>query len=48
MLRDAEGTVHVFPNGAITTLANRSKDFSYYVSIFHLLYREDPIALPRR
>ncbi len=31
VLRDAEGTVHVFPNGAINTLANRSKDFSYYV-----------------
>ena len=31
VLRDAEGTVHVFPNGAITTLANRSKDFSFYV-----------------
>ena len=31
MLRDGEGTVHVFPNGAIQTLANRSKDFSYYV-----------------
>ena len=28
VLRDGEGTVHVFPNGAITTLANRSKDFS--------------------
>ena len=23
--------MHVFPNGSITTLANRSKDFSYYV-----------------
>ena len=31
VLRDGEGTVHVFPNGAIQTLANRSKDFSYYV-----------------
>ena len=31
VLRDVEGTVHVFPNGAINTLANRSKDFSYYV-----------------
>src|SRR5262249_25119301 len=29
VLRDLEGTVHVFPNGAITTLANRSKDYSY-------------------
>ena len=27
ILRDAEGTVHVFPNGAINTLANRSKDY---------------------
>ena len=31
VLRDAEGTVHVFPNGEVKTLANRSKDFSYYV-----------------
>ena len=27
VLRDMEGTVHVIPNGQITTLANRSKDF---------------------
>jgi len=31
VLRDVEGTVHVFPNGEVKTLANRSKDFSYYV-----------------
>jgi small conductance mechanosensitive channel len=42
VLRDAEGTVHVFPNGAIQTLANRSKDFSYYVIDLDLSYREDP------
>src|SRR5688572_5278730 len=42
VLRDAEGTVHVFPNGAITTLANRSKDFSYYVIDLPLSYSEDP------
>lgn len=42
VLRDAEGTVHVFPNGAITTLANRSKDFSYYVIDLGISYREDP------
>ncbi len=41
MLRDEEGTVHVFPNGAITTLANRSKDFSYYVITVALPYQED-------
>ena len=42
VLRDGEGTVHVFPNGAITTLANRSKDFSYYVIDLPMSYREDP------
>jgi small conductance mechanosensitive channel len=42
VLRDAEGTVHVFPNGAIQTLANRSKDFSYYVVDLDISYREDP------
>ena len=42
VLRDIEGTVHVFPNGSITTLANRSKDFSYYVIDLPVSYREDP------
>jgi small conductance mechanosensitive channel len=42
VLRDAEGTVHVFPNGSITTLANRSKDFSYYVIDLGISYRDDP------
>jgi len=51
VLRDAEGTVHVFPNGAITTLANRSKDFSYYVIDLNVSYHQDPdriMALLRR
>ncbi len=42
VLRDVEGAVHVFPNGSITTLANRSKDFSYYVIDLPISYREDP------
>lgn len=42
VLRDAEGTVHVFPNGAINTLANRSKDFSYYVIDLGIPYSENP------
>jgi moderate conductance mechanosensitive channel len=42
VLRDAEGTVHVFPNGAITTLANRSKDYSYHVIDLPVSYRDDP------
>ena len=31
VLRDERGTVHIFPNGEVKTLANMSKDFSYYV-----------------
>jgi small conductance mechanosensitive channel len=42
VLRDTEGTVHVFPNGAINTLANRSKDYSYYVIDLSVAYDEDP------
>jgi small conductance mechanosensitive channel len=41
VLRDEEGTVHVFPNGGITTLANRSKDFSYYVIVMNVSYYDD-------
>lgn len=41
VLRDEEGTVHVVPNGAITTLANRSMNFSYYVVNLPLGYSED-------
>jgi len=42
VLRDVEGAVHVFPNGSITTLANRSKDFSYFVIDLPISYQEDP------
>ena len=42
VLRDSEGTVHVFPNGAINTLANRSKEFSFYVIDVGISYHEDP------
>lgn len=41
VLRDAEGTVHVYPNGAITNLANRSKDFSYYMVDLSVSYYDD-------
>lgn len=42
VLRDEEGTVHVIPNGGITTLANRSMNFSYYVVNLPLAYSENP------
>ena len=42
VLRDEEGTVHVFPNGEVKTLANKSKDFSFYVITFGVGYDDDP------
>jgi small-conductance mechanosensitive channel len=42
VLRDEEGTVHVFPNGEVKTLSNKSKDFSYYVITFGVGYDDDP------
>ena len=42
VLRDVQGTVHVFPNGAINTLANQSKDFSRYIIDLNISYDEDP------
>lgn len=41
VLRDVEGTVHVFPNGGITTLANRTRDFSCHVFDVGVAYKED-------
>jgi moderate conductance mechanosensitive channel len=41
VLRDSEGTVHVFQNGAIATLANRTKDYSYYVIDVNVNYSQD-------
>jgi moderate conductance mechanosensitive channel len=42
VLRDEEGAVHVFPNGEVKTLANKSKDFSYYVITVGVGYDDDP------
>jgi small conductance mechanosensitive channel len=41
ILRDEEGTVHIFPNGNITTLANRSMQFSFFVVSLPLAYGVD-------
>jgi small conductance mechanosensitive channel len=41
VLRDNEGVVHIFPNGGIQTLANRTKDHSFYVIDLDISYRED-------
>ena len=41
VLRDMEGAVHVFPNGSIVKLANRSRDYSYYVFSLLISWRDD-------
>jgi len=45
VLRDEEGTVHIFPNGSVTTLANRSMQFSYYVVNLPVAYGENVDAI---
>ncbi len=42
VLRDSDGTVHIFPNGSIDRLANRTIDFSYAVVDVGVGYGEDP------
>ena len=42
VLRDVAGTVHVFPNGSVTTLANMTRDWSGYVVDVEVGYRQDP------
>ena len=41
VLRDIEGTLHTVANGEIRTLANRSKDFAYYVIDIGVAYDDD-------
>jgi len=41
VLRDVEGTLHYLANGEIRTLANKSKDFSYYVIDIGVGYDDD-------
>jgi len=41
VLRGLDGTVHVFPNGAINTLSNMTHEFSYYLFNVGVAYKED-------
>jgi small conductance mechanosensitive channel len=41
VLRDEQGAVHIFPNGEIKTLANMSKDYSFYVITVALALDDD-------
>ena len=41
VLRGLDGTVHVFPNGAIQSLSNMTRDYSYYLFDMGVAYKED-------
>ncbi len=41
VLRDLSGTVHIIPNGAISTLSNLTKEYSYAVVDVGIAYKED-------
>src|SRR3569832_2147880 len=41
VLRDNAGTVHIFPNGSITTLANMTREWSAYVFNIGVAYKVD-------
>jgi small conductance mechanosensitive channel len=41
ILRDVEGAVHVFQNGNITTLMNRTRDYAYYLIDVNVDFQQD-------
>lgn len=41
MLHDFSGVVHIFPNGAITTLSNMTKEWSAFVLDMGVAYKEN-------
>lgn len=41
VLRDLSGTLHIFPNGAITTLSNMTHEWSAYMFDIGVAYKED-------
>ena len=45
ILRDVEGAVHVFQNGNITTLMNRTRDYAYYLIDVNVDFQQDTDAV---
>lgn len=41
VLRSADGIVHIFPNGSITSISNMTREFSYYMLDMGVGYSED-------
>ena len=42
VLRDEDGTVHIFPNGVIQGLSNLTREYSFYVFSLSVSYDDDP------
>ena len=42
VLRDEDGAVHIFPNGAIQGISNLTREYSFYLFNLSVAYREDP------
>jgi small conductance mechanosensitive channel len=47
ILRDVEGAVLIFPNGAIATLANKTRDYAFAVVDLAVAFQEDTDAVTR-
>lgn len=45
VLRDEEGTVHIFPNGVVTQISNLTKDFSFALLKIGVAYKENTDAV---
>lgn len=41
VLRDEDGTVHIFPNGAIQGISNLTREYSYYLFNLSVSYNQD-------
>jgi len=41
VLRAEDGAVHIFPNGAITSVSNLTREYSFYVFTLSMDYKED-------
>jgi small conductance mechanosensitive channel len=42
VLRAEDGAVHIFPNGAIQSISNLTREYSYYLFNLSVAYKEDP------
>ncbi|HYL38090.1 MAG TPA: mechanosensitive ion channel family protein [Bryobacteraceae bacterium] len=42
VLRDEDGSVHIFANGSIQSLSNLTREFSFYVFALSVSYKDDP------